>query len=160
MLFKFYLGTMVIAVLLSMFNMRRGDIRLTSLAISYFLVISLFHLIFMTWLGLGWRNQEFYLLVAGAQSIVAYVAHQTGCRAARIIMPLALIAVVGNVETFLFNADYPHALYFDFMNFIQCTQIASLWFASAMFYPITTRLWIGQRSKTDSLKRVAHGNAG
>lgn len=160
MIFQFYIGAMAVAVLLSMFNLRVGDSRLPSLAINYSLVIIVFHVVVMTWWGLGWKDEEFYLLVAAAQGIISYMAYETGCRAARIIMPLSWMAVFGNLETFILHYDYPHQWYFWGMNVIQCAQIASLAFASSLFSPIHQRMHWRPRKNTSDMKRIVHERAG
>ncbi len=130
MIFYAYIGLMVIAVGLSMFNAYKGDRRLLALASKYSAIVIGFHLIFMTWLNLQ-KTPEFVILVAGAQGLIAYESHKIGCRAAKIITPIAGIAVLLNCITFII--DYPHAVYFYSMNLLQGSQVASLIFASAIW---------------------------
>lgn len=159
MTFLFYLAAMAIAVALSGFNLAAGDRRLPTLAVKYFAIIAGFHLVFMTWLGLGWKNPEFYVLVAAAQGIIAHFASKIGCRAARIVMPLACIAVVLNLFTFLVDAEYPHAVYYWAMNGIQCAQIASIVFASSVWLRLAGTVHMSRRKPTD-MKRIIHERAG
>lgn len=160
MIFYFYIGALAVVMALSLFNIWKGDPRLPGLAFNYSVVIILFHLIVMTWWRLGWHDQEFYLLVAAAQSIIAYMAYETGCKAARIIMPLSWMAIFGNLETFILHHDYPHLWYFWGMNFVQCAQIASLAFASSLFYPIHERMHWRPRKHPQDMKRIVHERAG
>ena len=153
MIFYFYIAALLLAIGLSLFNFRRGDVRLTSLAVSYAVIIIGFHLIFMTWLHIQ-TKLEFYLFVAGAQSVIAYIANQVGCRAAKIMMPLALFAVFFNCLTLVLLADYPHYIYYYIMNFVQCSQISSLIFASSVWHGVRQ---IGiTRKKTNGMKRIIH----
>lgn len=141
MIFYAYLGLMGAAILLSLFNVYKGDRRLLALASKYSAIVAGFHLVFMTWLHLGGKS-EFVLLVAGAQALIAYESHKIGCRAAKIITPLAWIAVFLNCAIYTF--DYPHVVYYYSMNLIQGSQIASLIFASSVWHGIATltiRTW-------------------
>lgn len=156
MIFTFYLGAMSVAMLLSLSNFAAGDRRLPTLAVKYFFVISGFHILFMTWLGLNWHNQEFYILVAAAQGVIARFASKIGCRAARIVMPLALIAVAINLFRFVVDEDdLPHVVYYYTMNFVQCAQIASIIFASSVWLRLAEAAHISRR-KHNGMKRIAH----
>jgi len=131
MLFLSYMGLMGFAVLLSLFNAYKGDRRLLALASKYAAIVTLFHLIFMTWLHIQ-TEPEFPLLVAGAQGLIAYESHKIGCRAAKIITPLAWISVFLNIITFAI--PYPHAVYYYSQNLLQGSEVASLIFASSIWY--------------------------
>ena len=154
MIFYFYIAALILAVGLSLFNFRRGDIRLTSLAVSYAGIIIVFHLVFMTWLHTQ-NTLEFYLFVAGAQAVIAYIAHQVGCKAAKVIMPLAWFAVLFNCLTLVLLADYPHYIYYYIMNFVQCSQISSLIFASSVWKGLSRQTGT-IRKKTTGMKRIIH----
>lgn len=121
---------MGIAVGLSLFNL--PDRRLLALASKYSAIVILFHLVFMTWMKLQ-RAEEFPLLVAGAQALIAWEAHKIGCRAAKIIAPIAWLAVYLNALTFCFDF-YPNLIYFYGMNILQGAQVASLIFASSFWF--------------------------
>lgn len=128
MIFYAYIGLMGAAVGLSLFNL--PDRRLLALASKYSAIVILFHLIFMTCLNIQ-KMPEFVLLVAGAQGLIAWEAHKIGCRAAKIITPIAWLAVGLNI--FTFAIDYPHVVYFYSMNILQGSQVASLIFASGIW---------------------------
>ena len=136
MMFYAYIGLMGAAILLSLFNLRKGDIRLTGLAVSYSVVVIVFHLVFMSWLGLQ-HHAIFPLFVAGAQGIIAYAAYQVGCRAARIIKPLAYAAIFLNCIVYL-ESLYPGTFYYYTMNLLQGTEIATLIFASSIWHGLAT----------------------
>ncbi len=127
MIFYAYIGLMGMAVGLSLFNL--PDRRLLALASKYSAIVILFHLIFMSLLHLQ-KTPEFVLLVAGAQALIAWEAHKIGCRAAKIITPIAWLAVYLNCLTFAFDF-YPNLIYFYGMNILQGAQVASLIFASS-----------------------------
>lgn len=159
MIFCFYLTIMSISILLSLFNLRQGDVRLTSMAVSYFIIVAWFHLAFMTFMHI-YPDVEFYLLAAGAQGVIAFVAYTVGCKAAKIIMPLAWAAVIVNCVTFVMQAKYPHLYYYWAINFIQCAQVSSLIFASTLWHGIATKITSITRKKTAGFKRMSHESAG
>lgn len=138
MIFYAYLGLMGTAVLLSLFNLRKGDKRLTGLAFGYTLIVAGFHWIGMDLMHIH-KDPEFPLFVAGAQGVIAFIAYETGCKAAKIIMPLAWLAVVINCLAWL-EGLYPSLFYFYGMNILQGSQVASLIFASSIWHGIANYL--------------------
>jgi len=136
MLFYAYIGLMVTAILLSLFNLRKGDIRLTGLAVSYACIVIGFHVVFMSWLKTQ-QHASFPLFVAGAQGIIAFAAYQVGCKASKVIKPLAWTAVLFNSLVYL-ESLYPGTFYYYTMNLLQGTEIASLIFASSIWHGIAT----------------------
>jgi len=156
-IFYAYLGLMGLAFALSLFNLRKGDIRLSGLAFSYLGIVAGFHWVGMSWLHLQ-KTPEFPLFVAGAQGVIAFVAYETGCRAAKIIQPFAWAAILINCLTWAMGF-YPSVFYFYSMNFIQCAQIASLLFASSIWHGIATQL-IEITRKIKNTKGMSYEQAG
>lgn len=154
MIFYAYLGLMGTAIVLSLFNL--PDKRLLALASKYSAIVILFHLIFMTWLHLQ-KSAEFVLLVAGAQGLIAYESHKIGCRAAKIITPIAWFAVGLNV--FTYAIDYPHVVYFYSMNILQGSQVASLIFASGVWRKVYGTIKTLTRTKPPT-KGMSYERAG
>lgn len=144
------------AILLSLFNLRKGGIRLTGLAVSYSVVVIGFHLLFMTLWG-AHHTAEFPLYVAGAQGVIAFIAYETGCKAAKIVMPLAWFAVLINCLTWL-QSIYPSPFYFYTSNFIQGAQVASLIFASSLWHGLA--LQIKRLTRKDNNKGMSYERAG
>lgn len=157
MIFYAYIGLMGTAVGLSLFNAFKGDRRLLALASKYSAIVICFHLIFMTWLHLQ-KTPEFVLLVAGAQALIAYEAHKIGCRAARIITPIAWLMVYLNCLTFAFDF-YPNLIYFYGMNALQGAQVASLIFASSFWKHAYGTIKILTRKNTQT-KGMSYERAG
>lgn len=155
MIFYFYLGAMGFAVVLSLFNLRRGDMRLTMMAGMYMAIIALFHMFFFHYN----KQLEFYLMCACAQGAIGVVAREIWCKAAKLIYSLSIIAVTVNLFTFIVEAHYPHAWYFYTINFIQCSQIASLILASAVWQWTARQIGL-LRKKNHEMHRVAHERLG
>lgn len=160
-LFHAYLLLLAAAVVLSFYNLKKGDHRLTVMASVYAFIIVAFHDLYFDKfyeLGLGW-----YVRVAAAQWLVAWVAADIGCRAAKIIKPLAIGAVVINLGTAAISARYPHIWYWYASNLIQGAQVASLVFASWAW--LRAAGWIHQSvqklfDKHGMMKRATHGPPG
>lgn len=140
-LFHAYVLAILTALALSFVNMREGDNRLFMMTLVYGIVIVGFHAIFydqFTKLGLNW-----YLYVAGAQWGIGFMASEIRCHAARIIRPLAYLAVFLNLGTWVMSAKYDHITYWYAMNIIQISQVAALLMASKVWGKLGTiiRVW-------------------
>lgn len=157
MIFYAYLALMGVSVGLSLFNLRRGDIRLTGLAASYLGVVAGFH--WIIWHFNIQKTDEFPLFVAGAQGVISFIAYEIGCRAAKIIMPFAWFAILFNCLIFIIG-DYPSLLYFYISNVIQCAQIASLIFASTLWHGYAYSHKKAARDFDNSLKRMSYEREG
>lgn len=160
-LFDAYVSLLALAVTLSFYNLKKGDHRLTLMATLYMLIIVVFHDRYFDKfyeLGMGW-----YLRVAGAQWLVAWLASDIGCRAAKIIKPLAITSVILNLGTWVMQARYPHLWYWYASNIIQSAQVASLLFASWAWLRAAGFIHQSVQKIFDNhgtLKRAAHGPPG